>query len=436
MEIRSWMGINNVNDQERLKAGELVSAVDVDIDRTGKLKQRGGRERLFVGDCRSVFGTRQGLLFACGPGLYLMDQEGTCRILREDLHPSRPLSYTEVATEIFYSNGEITGAVCRGVAESWGVPVPDAPTLSLTPGGQLPPGKYRAVVTFYAADGRESGASDASNPLEFREANNALLITPPLVPDGVSGIGCYLSSGTHFFRVGIALPAPGTGFRVPTFAHADPLRTQFMQPPPVGTILRWFAGRVYVVWEKWLFYSAPAPDYHLFSDENVFEFNAAITMLEPVADGLFVSDGSIHFLAGADPETMTRVHVSGARVIPGSSVVVEAKHLGLDGVQGDAVVWFAAGEGVMAGLSYQNGAVVNLTAGRFHPPAAHSGAVTSRSFQGMQQLVASLMDDPEHQAIAATDRVSASVVMGGSVNDSLNMADSATMVVIRNGLQL
>ncbi|MEO5333032.1 MAG: hypothetical protein H7839_13515 [Magnetococcus sp. YQC-5] len=429
--INTFHGINNVADPARLKPGELVKAVNVDIDNDGVLSQRGGLTRVFSGECRSVFGSSQGLLFAQGTKLYLMDGNFNAVEVRSDLDSYLPLTYAEVAGEVFYSNSDIAGSIRNGQSEPWGPPTPDAPTLSLTPSGKIPPGRYRAVVTFYDAEGRESGASEPSNVIEFREANNGLLITPPSIKEGVYGVGIYLSSGTNFFRVGFITKFGNVS--VDVFNQVDPLKSQYFEPVPPGHIIRFYRGRVYIAVDNLVFYSEPTPNLHHFSDENVFQFDSKILMIEPVADGIYIADGETFFLSGTDPEEMSIIKVGQTKIIPGSSIVIDAKYLGVDKIQGAVAAWFAEKEGLIVGLSNMNGDLLKLTSSQFAVPEGNEGTgLAFRKYNGIDQLVATFRKITREQSIGSSDTVSSEVIMRSTAEDLFMCSDTVTITV--NGL--
>ncbi|MBF0339452.1 MAG: hypothetical protein HQL95_00635 [Magnetococcales bacterium] len=420
-----------MTDPARLKPGELVRAVNVDIHNDGMLSQRGGTTRVFSGRCRSVFGSSQGLLFAEEENLYLMNADHNAKVMRADLDPSLPLTYAEVAGEVLYSNTVITGSIRQGQSEPWGPPTPDAPMLSMTPSGRIPPGRYRAVVTFFDAAGRESGASESSNVVEFKEVRNGLSVRPPAMSDGVYGVGVYLSSGTNFFRVGLSTSCGEV--RVDVFNQADHLKSQFFETAPPGHIIRFYRGRVYVATDNLVFYSEPAPNFHHFSDENVFQFDGKVLLMEPVADGIYVADHDTFFLSGTDPEEMTINKVGQARVVPGSSVVIDAKHLGVEKIQGPVAAWFTEKDGLIVGLSNMNGDLLQLTSGRFAIPDGLEGmGMAFRQYRGINQLVTAFRTGLEDQRMGASDKVSSEVIMRSNVMDSFACSDTVTITV--NGI--
>lgn len=403
----SFRGVNNVADPSRLKPGELTVASNVDVDKTGMLRRRGGRSLIHPGSCRSVFGSSHGLLFAEGEFLKLMDEELNVTTLRSGLSPTLPITCAEVVGELFFSNGEESGRIKSGVSLSWGVPVPTlAPGVVVGAGGSVPPGQYRCVATFFDAEGRESGASDPSMPVEFREANASLIITPPPFLEGVVAVGLYLSLGGEYFRVGFQTDE--TPITVGRFIQAEPLKTQFFTTPPPGHIIRYYRGRIYVAFEKWVLYSEVAPNYHLFSpDENCFEFEEKVRMLEFTTDGMYVSADRTYFLSGMDPSEMSLFQAEQSKSVPGTSSVVDAQHLALEGIQGSVVVWLAVGQGVLAGLA--GGIVLNLTGGRFAMPDSQSGSSVFRVTQHLKQMVSSV----KMGSVRTGDRVSVEVIRNG-----------------------
>ena len=74
--MKQFLGINNVADPTRLKDGELLTAVNVDIGSTGDLSSRKGSTTLRAGAAHSVYEAPFGLLAVIDSDLVLLDTAG------------------------------------------------------------------------------------------------------------------------------------------------------------------------------------------------------------------------------------------------------------------------------------------------------------------------------------------------------------------------
>ena len=116
-------------------------------------------------------------------------------------------------------------------------------------------------------------------------------------------------------------------------------------------------------------------------------FDAPITAIMPVEEGLYVAADAVYWLAGRDPKkwVYTKVHedtvpLGGWTIVPGDKLAGE------DRPTGNHVVWVTR-QGIMIGTP--NGMVSKATGGVFHPPNPGVGVAVFRQREGMNHIVLS-----------------------------------------------
>ena len=135
--------------------------------------------------------------------------------------------------------------------------------------------------------------------------------------------------------------------------------TRVYQAPPIGQIVSYYKGRIYVVAGDVIWYTeAYGPnlvDYH----RNNIPLEAVCQMFHPVKEGIYVGTSkAVWFLRGNGPGEFAWevAHLSAA--VRGSDVDVEASIIGDGSLQGVGVLW-TSGDGICLGLP--DGKVINLT---------------------------------------------------------------------------
>lgn len=138
-----------------------------------------------------------------------------------------------------------------------------------------------------------------------------------------------------------------------------------------ATLVAFWLARVWLARDNFIVCSEPlgfgAFDLH----QNTIMFDDEVTMMRPVADGMFVSTTKkIYFLHGKEPNGLERKDLVCPPVHEWaySQVLVPANEVGMDPKVGDVALW-AAEDGIYAGLS--GGAAVNLTDQMVEFPRGH-----------------------------------------------------------------
>ncbi len=399
-----FTGINNVLPPERLPHQALRGAVNVDIDQSGRSRRRKGFTKLLSGtNIHSIWSNGETMLYA--EGNELKDFSGG--VIRSDLTIDSRVSYVDVAGQIYYTDGQVTGIYSKGVNRLWGIPVPQAPVVAYSMGAYSP-GRYQIVLTNVDSSGRESGASLPTTRLATISAS--FNVSWPVSPYAKR---VYLSSGSVFYQVA-SVKAGTTSIELSGIIGSVPLRTQFLAPPLPGNLLCYHYGRIYVATGEILWYSEPGSFEHFKRSTNFLAFESDITMVGSVLDGLFVSAGKTYWLPGTDPASMQRIEKAAYSAILGTMVKAPSDLIGPSGVGfGESLFW-ASRKGLCLGA--QDGLFKNLTERSLSYAPGEIGAGIFRQEEGMNQYVGLIKNsDQPNGGMYATDTAVATVVRNGII---------------------
>ena len=136
----TFLGMNTIKPRTELKSGELVQAVDVDLDHTGRATTRKGYRKIRDGQIHSAWCKNGLCLFGDGLGLYRLHDDLSATKLA-DLQTDRPIDFEDVNGTVVFSNG-----VDLGFVESGAVVWPETPKVGTLPVVATPAGQ---LLTFY-----------------------------------------------------------------------------------------------------------------------------------------------------------------------------------------------------------------------------------------------------------------------------------------------
>jgi hypothetical protein len=186
--------------------------------------------------------------------------------------------------------------------------------------------------------------------------------------------------------------------------------------PPLASWLTYWNGRIYLAQDNLLW----ATELYLYSvvdkTKNFFQFEAPITMLAAVGDGVYVgTEEGCWFLSGSTLKELKRVRVLDSPVIPGSMVYMPAElanppqvDLGQDTPVSLAILFMTA-NGYCAGQN--GGQCFNLSESKMIFPQASSAAALYRKQDGINQYVAVLNSEGTPTSSAAIgDYVDAEII--------------------------
>jgi len=385
LTYEKFIGLNNVQPAHRLKSAELYTASDVDIGMDSELRRRKGYS-LVQEVCHKNLHQAPGFMLAtCNGDLCRTDgvaqtllypSIGTDRVWYCDLPDGRTT----------FSNGLIHGITDGTTTTEWGVPLP--PSIgALTPvSGQLHPGDYQYAVTYVRiSDGLEGGPS-YSNPVPVPDGG-ILLTGLPEEPGYM--INVYLSghNGGEMYKAGSTFNS-SFGYLGTNAALTLPIRTDFLEPMPVGTVTAFWRGRVLVA-DGAVLWASKTHQPELCDKRRDFkQFSAPITLIQPVDNGVFVgTTEELAFLAGDEFDKLVYRQAMTGRVVLGSGVAVKAEQLQQQkgsNESGSAMVCIA--DGVIV-FGYNGGSVRRVTEGRYRTAVAEVAA-TFRVQDGIPQYIA------------------------------------------------
>lgn len=203
----------------------------------------------------------------------------------------------------------------------------------------------------------------------------------------------------------------------------------------MATALAYYNGRIYLAQGRTVWATELYAYNFVEKVTNFLPFEADITLLGAVGDGLYVgTTEGIWFISGPTFKEMKRVRVMDTPAIPGSMVGVPGElanppQVGLDqDTSAQVSLLFMTGRGYCGG--HDGGTCYNYSESKFIFPAAQTVAAFFRRQDGMNQYIAVLNSQgtPADDARIG-DYVSAELVRAGTwreLNDCVRFTDSFT----------
>ena len=416
-------GVNNVAPDSDLPVSEATGAPTslreaVNMDLVGPRKAPRRRDGYALKDAGSAHSpaTLVHTLFAVLDGdLLAYDRNLTPTTIRADVG-DQYLSYAEVNGDLYWSSPfEFRRIRGDDLADTPGwIGCPGTPSVEPYSTGGMAAGAYQVAMTWFDAEGRESGAAGLA-VVDVAEGQGIRVYAIPSAPEGATLVRVYLSppdgaDGVLYAAVDLTPWVTQTVLSAGMVGAGKALETLWRQPLPPCSILRFWNGRLLGAAGNLLVWS-DALRFGLTTHDSYMRFGQRITMLEPIGDGegnagVFIADHQrVYWMAGGSPKDWRRVIRYDAAAVPGTSLVVDVADLGLEG-SGRAVFWLATDGVFCAGLP--GGQVVPLTAGRLALPDGEQGASLFREHNGLRQLVTSFLSAGGN-GLAVTDRASATV---------------------------
>lgn len=418
------LGMNNrlADTALNTKDGDFLrSAVNVDIDAGGLVQRRPGTTRTIAGtDCHSIWSDPSNTLvyYVDGTTLFRI-VNGAAITVRTGLTPSRHMSFDSVNGIVYYSNGIETGKIIGSTNSSWGLALPPRQFgLSVVPGaGTMAAGTYRIYSVFVTADGQESGSSDVQSitlvsavgtlgtggTRNDETGENAISVTglPTVLPADVVGVTLYMTTpGSEIFMRATGVLTTGS-YLIATQPDPDLTgKTQGFSPMPAGNIVRYYNSRMITALDNILFYSeAYSLSLHNPADDFI-EFQAPISLVMPVQNGVYVCADQTYWLKGelADTELVPSLPYGG---VPGTDVL---------SINKNAVYWMSV-RGLCTGDD--NGSIKALSEDNVAMDQPLVGASLMRELNGVRQVISSNFGI-ETSNVAAKTYLTAEVIRKGT----------------------
>jgi hypothetical protein len=393
-------GMDNIHEDHELSSRTLRNAVNVDITAEGTVRRRKGYTSKLAGAYHSLYNAGAFLL-AVKAGSLMKINVSALGVLTETAlatgFSTAPVAYTKLDGVIYYTNGTLNGKLLNGQVRAWGLPIPliDGVAAGV---GALPPGRYHVALTFLTATGEESSGS-IPGAITLVTTGGIVVTLPTTSIADVNRVRIYVTSTnseTYYMYSEVSLGTVSVTITASTTLGHE-IQSLNSIPPPVGSCLESFAGRLWIGTGNSLYFT------ELFTPNrskvrNYFSFEEPITDLFAVTSGMYVStDSKTYWLSGLDVDKITVSVVLEYPMIRGTARVTPFGNF-----------WFSTRGLVMAG---ENGEAKNVTDQKlvFSFPQA-SGASMVREENGLQQIIGAYVSTSSANPVAASDYYEAEIV--------------------------
>lgn len=156
--------------------------------------------------------------------------------------------------------------------------------------------------------------------------------------------------------------------------YVGPDTTRQYSEPPIGHLIAYDHGRVWIAQGSVVWYSPPYTLNAFDLSRDFLPFESRMTMIRPVRGGVFFSDEkATYFGAGPDPRAMQIASVAAYPAIEGTDSKLDMRKFGDGSLSGVGAIWTST-EGVVVGTP--DGQIINLTNRKLSYPKALRGAGT------------------------------------------------------------
>lgn len=391
LNLKKFLGINNVLPSERLVpdrfgAVALAEAADVDIGMDGEVRRRKGYAKTSALGHESLWNGNGFMLSVDANGDLTATAGATRTVVHYSIGCDPRVWYCNLPDgRTAFSNGLINGITNGSTSTGWGVPIPPSIGTLTSIAGSLVPGDYQYQVTYVRLSDGQEGGPEYSNPVAVPGGGIQLDGLPTLIGHKIN---VYIS-GQHGEGSYYAGSTTGSSFTFtgPNTALVMPNRTEFLDKPPVGTVMAFWRGRVLIAKGKVL--HATLPHQHELYDpaKDYKAFSSNITLIQPVDEGVFIgTETELAYLSGTEFDKLVYKQVAAGRVVLGSGVSVRGELIKQgDGTStGSAMICIADGI-ITAGFS--NGSVARMTEGAYRTTVTEVNAAF-RMVDGVPQYIA------------------------------------------------
>src|SRR3989304_8478444 len=121
----AFLGLRNNVAADAFAPGDLVTALNVDLDDSLSISRRKGYSAPVTSAIdRDLWASGSVCLGVGSNALKLVSPDYSLITLRSGLTAARPLSYAAVGTRVFWANGVEMGCVQDGANRTWGITPP------------------------------------------------------------------------------------------------------------------------------------------------------------------------------------------------------------------------------------------------------------------------------------------------------------------------
>jgi len=282
--------------------------------------------------------------------------------------------YVEVDGKVYMSCKGWTGIydIASETVTAWGLTIPEKPTVTGID-GDLPPGTYSICYTAIDANNQISGNSEIVQVSFENQTIGISLVRRPS--------DCLVwmtdTNGGEYYLVGNTNDISS----ITSVYNSIPLPSLDVIPPPRMTNLCLFAGRIWGIVGKKLYYSE-AGVYEWFKNSNSFdEFYEVLVGVSVIDSGIYVHSKDTNWvLIGTDPLKMQKKRI-GNGTITGTVIYTKMPELG------QVPVWIGRKGLTIGGQQY---VPESLTEEKVDIPFVDEGAGLALKQDGINQLLFTL----------------------------------------------
>lgn len=406
----SFKGLNNILKPENTASDYLKQALNVNVDKKGKINKRKGYSLQENGSFTSLWANPGGDRCFCvkDSDLYSVNIDLTLTLIKSGVGTEK-ISFEEVGGLIYFTSLFTNGIIeYDNSIRGWGVTLPSsAPFLTSVP-GVLAKGTYQVTYTFVDSFGFESGTR-ATTSILLENNSGIALETPTSLDISIAFVNIYCSvpNGTVlYFIAKVPLNTPYTISSINK--SSNPLKTFGRHPAPKGSIVRYFKGRLYVSDGSTLWYSDPYQLDSFFLKESFILLPDDILEIMPVEDGLWIGADNIYFLSGSSPESFNMILKERVRVVKGTSLYFSGAYIRLENTPVGYKWLITTDAGIF--VLFNKGLIINLTAENLSLERGSEGTSVFLQDEGMNQYLSILKKKDEKNNSVFGDTVTTSVI--------------------------
>lgn len=408
INVTGFKGLNNISTPDNTPEAYLKKAMNVDIDKTGNISKRKGYTLFDSGNYSSLWSSENGLgMFAVKNG-NLVRIDGTVHTLLSGIQ--NKLSFEEVDGKIYFSSPSENGIIDGSTLKSWGIPKNNtAPTLTIGQ-GSLPPGTYQVAFTYVTSEGLESGTKTASKITLNGTGGITLSIPSSSYP--YSRVYCSTQNGDDLYFYSLVIPGHSVTIQSQS-QLIHPLRTFNIDSPPLGKIIKYYKGRMYIAQDNILWYSEPFQYNHFRLNSNYIEFPQEIREVMPVEDGIWIGSDNLYYLSGTDPAKFNKTIKERVKVVEGTATRISGSYVHIDNVP-IGYKWLVTTDlGIF--MLFNQGMALNNTAQNVALEQASSGTSIFLQNEGMNQYLSILKTNQDKNNTVLGDLVEVTQISNGNI---------------------
>lgn len=418
VEISNWQGLNNVLKPENTPRQYLKTAENVDIDKLGNLTLRKGYSKKLTGSFHSLWS--DGFRCFCVKDGSLVEVHKDLTTTELDTgYSTEKVSFEKVDGIYYFISSLKRGKIQGTTVYDYGIEInTNFPILSSTV-GSLVKGEYSVGYTYVNSSGVEGGMLGSSD-ISFATNSGGIVVSNFIAPTdpNITTYRIYCTAGDSVLYWYGDYPIGTTSVTINSLTGlVTELQTFGIFQPPLGQIIRYFSGRMYIAEGDTLWFSNPF-SYDKFSlESNYKRFPNRITNLMPVEDGIWVISDKIYYLSGHDPTALNykaelKEHTRG---IEGTEQKLSGSYIHIDNMP-VGFKWAVTTEiGIF--ILFNQGILLNMTAQNIDIGLADSGSSIFLQQDGINRYI-SLLKAHRANNFRVGDVVTATHIRNGIVIDN------------------